>query len=418
MPLAEGVAALVTYKFYASGEINTNSEPAIATDPGASGGQRLRRVACTLDLTKQTFESEEFRSDRQLTDMRHGTRSVGGDISGELSPGTYADFFQAVFRGSWAATVANITNTQATNVATDNATATFTFGGGDISGALGVRVGSVLRPASGLIAANLNVNFVVLEMTGTQGRTVRVFPAPTTQSAQTTFSIAVLGRRLVAPNTGHVRRKLAVEVFNEDLDVSRLFTEIRLNSANITVPPNGMVTTSFGAVGRNMVPLSGAAAPFFTSPTVETVTGICAGANGVITVAGLQVGNVTQAEINMELASEAEPVIGQVFVPEIFLGRFRVSGTMTVYFENLTMLNYFVNETEVGVMLYLTASSAPNADAITVFLPRVKFGGAQLPAQGEGGQTMTMPFVALRHPGNAAAGIDSTTMQIVDTTLT
>ncbi len=417
MPLAEGISALVSYKFYASGAMASNSEPALASEPGASGAQRLRRVGCTLDLTKQTFESAEFRADRQIGDFRHGSRTVAGEISGELSPSTFRDFFQALFRGTWVLPPAAITNTQATSLLPDNSTSTLTFGSGDMN-ALGVRVGSILRVTSGLAAGNLNMNFLVTGMSGTQGRTVAVYPAPpTTQTAQTTFSVTVAGGRLSPPASAPVSRKLAVEVNHEDLDISRVFTELRINSGALSLPPNGNATVTFGMVGRNMQVLTGAAAPFFTSPTAETTTGIIAGANGLIMVGGSVLGIVTGFDVNVELASESEPVIGQAFVPEIFLGRFRASGNMTMYFESATQMNLFLNETEVGILLYSTASSAANADAMTVFLPRVKFGGASLPAQGEGGQLMTMPFTALRHAGSAATGIDSTTMQLVDTTV-
>lgn len=413
MPLAEGVSSLVVYKFYATGAINSTTEPVASTDPGASGAQRLRRVACTLDLTKQTFESEEFRSDRQITDFRHGSRSVAGEISGELSPNTYEVFFEAATRGTWVVPPAAITQTQTTSVTPDNATSTFTFASGDLY-ALGLRVGSIIRATAGI--TSVNINFVVTAMSGTGSRTVRVFPAPATQVAQTTFSFTVVGGRLSVPGTGAaVSRKVAVEVNAEDMDISRLFTECRLTSFKIMVPPNGMATCSFGLTGRNMQVLTGASAPFFTSPTAETSTGICAGSNGAVLVAGTVVGNVTSFELNAEMAAEAEPVVGQTIVPDIILGRFRTSGSMTLFFEDATFLNYFLNETEVQVLLWVRTGGGPVDDAITILLPRVKFGGAQLPAQGEGAQVITMPFVALRHPGLTLNGLDATTFQMCDT---
>jgi hypothetical protein len=416
MPLAEGVQSNIVYKFYSSGAINSNSEPVIGTDPGPSGGQRLRRLASTLNLSKDTFQSEEVRSDRQVGDFRHGVRRVGGDISGELSPTTFSDFFQALFRGTWATASAAITQTQTTSVI-PSTTGTLTFASGDISGALGVRIGSVLRFITGLDPANLNRNYLVVGMTGAQGRTVTVFPAPAvTQTAQTTFSCTVSGRRLIVPSSGFVSRKLAVEVNADDLDLSRLFTECRVNSGTLSIPPSGMATCGFGMLGRNMQVLTGAAAPFFTAPTAETTTGVCAAANGRIVIAGAQVGVLTGLEINIDLGGEAEPVVGQNIVPEIFLGRFNCSGQMTAFFENETLLNYFLNETEVGLLAYVTTGSGVADAGMSIYLPRIKVGGADVPVQGEGGQIITLPFQALRAPGDAV-GTDATTMQIVDTAM-
>jgi len=56
--------------------------------------QYLRRVTSSLNVTKETYQSNEMRADRQIADMRHGVQSVDGSISGELSPGTYEKFMR------------------------------------------------------------------------------------------------------------------------------------------------------------------------------------------------------------------------------------------------------------------------------------------------------------------------------------
>ena len=59
--------------------------------------QQLRRVSSSFNLTKETYQSEEIRTDYQLSDFRHGVRSVEGNVSGELSAGTYADFLASAY---------------------------------------------------------------------------------------------------------------------------------------------------------------------------------------------------------------------------------------------------------------------------------------------------------------------------------
>ncbi len=80
MSLAEGVSARITAKFYASGVMASNALADIATAPGASGGQVIRRVASTLKLAKDSYQSGEVRNDRQIADFRHGTRRVTGKV--------------------------------------------------------------------------------------------------------------------------------------------------------------------------------------------------------------------------------------------------------------------------------------------------------------------------------------------------
>jgi hypothetical protein len=70
------------------------------------------------------------------------------------------------------------------------------------------------------------------------------------------------------------------------------------------------------------------------------------------------------------------------------------------------------------MLLYLTTSSAANADAVTIFIPRLKLMDDNDPVQGEFGQTITMPFQAVLPPASVAtSGIEQSTIQIVDTTV-
>ena len=412
MPIAEGVATRVAYKFYASGDIASTTEPNTATDPGASGAAILRRGASTLNLEKETYESAEIRVDRQLQDFRHGTRRVRGALSGEISPGTWFPFIEAACRSSGVAPLA-LSNTELTSAAADTATSTIIFAGGDPV-ALGLGVGDVFRLTNMSNALNNNTNFTILSFGGTSNRTVTVTPAPTTQTADTTFNLSRPGRTIIVPQTGHVRRKLAVEHYHEDLDISRLFTECRVSGFRIGLPATGMATIECPIVGRNMQVLSGASAPYFTNPTAPNTQGITAAVNGVLRVSGTVVGVVTGIEISAEMSSSLPAVQGQNIVPDILLGAFRVTGQVTALFEDATLLNAFLNETDVDILARLDATTAANTNAVSIHLPRVKFGGGSIPATGEGEQIITLPFQALL-PTSPAAGVANSTIRIHDT---
>ena len=85
MATASGIFKQVKYK----------AEVTYGTIPAAAASQALRRVTSSLDMTKDTYQSNEIRPDFQMADFRHGTRKVGGSINGELSAKTYADFMAA-----------------------------------------------------------------------------------------------------------------------------------------------------------------------------------------------------------------------------------------------------------------------------------------------------------------------------------
>ena len=414
MALAEGVSGRIAYKAHSTGVITPGVEPVLATDPAASGGQILRRVSSTLALSKDTYQSNEIRGDRQIVDFRHGVKRVQGNISGELSPLTYADFFEAAFRGTWEAAVTG-DETDFTSVAADNATSKFTFAGGNPV-TEGFRVGHIMRFSNLSDADNNAKNFLILAFGGTSNREVTVYPAPDDMTADSAFSVASIGKRLVNPSSGFVSRKYAVEIWNQDVDIARLFTECRVGGFNAQLPASGIGTVDFDFMGRNMTMYESGAAPFFTSPAAETTTGVTAAVNGLLRASGQTIAVITGLNIQLQLSPSADPVVGSNLVPEIFLGRANVSGQLTAFFENADLINDFVNEAEIELLAYLTTTSAVNTPALTFYMPRVKLGGADLQTQGESGQSITIPYQGLKSTAvEASTGIASTTLQICDT---
>lgn len=64
----------------------------------------VRITGTTLGLAKDSLQSEEIRSDRQIADFRLGGNNIAGDINFELSYGSFDQFLQAVLLSAdWAA---------------------------------------------------------------------------------------------------------------------------------------------------------------------------------------------------------------------------------------------------------------------------------------------------------------------------
>jgi hypothetical protein len=410
--LSEGVSASIRYKSYPSGTISSNTQPTSLSDPGASGGQLLRRVSSTLNLVKDTYQSAEVRTDRQIVDFRHGVKRVTGMISGEWSPGTYWDFMEAVCRGTEQSAIP-FSNADFGNVAASSVTSTFTFASGDPV-VTGLRVGDIIQFTNLSESLNNSRNYLITGFSGSN-LVVSVYPAPTTMGTDGSYTGTTMGKSVYAPTTGHVSRKFLVEAYHSDIDVSRVFTEVRVGGMNFGLPATGMATIEIPMMGRDMEVYSDSNAPFFASPTAETSTGIFAAVNGLIMLAGTAVGVVTGVTLNIDLAPSSDAVVGQNYVPEVFLGRVNATGQLTAMFQDATVINYFKNETEVSVLLFLTTTSAADSPAATILLPRVKFGDAAVGLTGEGAQLLTMPFTALKSTSTElSTGIVATTVRFTD----
>lgn len=415
MSLAEGVSARVTYKAYATGVITSNSQPVSTVDPAVTGGQILRRVSSTLKLAKETYTSNEIASHRQITDFRHGVkRATGGVVSGEFSPGTYWDLFEATMRGTAAAAV-TADQTDFTSVSADNTTSRFTFTAGAPT-TKGFRVGSIVRFTNLLDSDNNATNFLITAMSGTTGRIWTVYPAPDTMTADSAFSVAEIGQSLFMPSSSFVSRKFAIEHYFSDIDIARLFTEVRLDGFNLQLPATGLAMIDFTGMGRDMEVYTAGDAPFFTSPTAETTTGLGAAVNGVLYFQGTRVGVCTGLNIQGQLGAESNAVVGQNYVPEVFLKRLNVTGSATIMLEDATFINYHKNETEVSLVSFLTSNNDDTSPAMSVHLPRIKLGDADAPLQGEAGMIQTCPFQALKSTATvSSSGIEDTTIRFHDT---
>lgn len=415
MSLAENISERLTVKPYVSGAITAGSEPVPSSAPGATDGQILRFVDHNLSLSKDSYASTEKRTDRQIADMRHGTRRAVGAINGLLSPNTYEALFEAAFRGTWSAAVVTGEESDFTSVSADASTSKFTFAGGDPH-TKGFRVGDVIRFTNLSDSDNNSKNFVILAMGGTSNREITVYPAPDTMSADSAFSLTTVGRSLIVPSSSHVSRLFAFESYQSDLDIAELFTECRIGGFSLSLPATGNSTVSFPILGRNRVVYTDGDAPFFSSPTAQTSTGLLAAVNGLLRVNGTNIGVVTALNIDFNLNPQAPPVVGTDLVPEIFLSSAAVSGSFSAFFENATLIEAFDDETEVELVSYLTTSSDAASDFITIHLPRIKLGGAAKGDDASGGKIVQFPFTALKL-ATAANGKEATTIRITDSSV-
>jgi hypothetical protein len=411
MPLAEGVSARIAYKFYTSPVIVPGVPAVSATDPGPTGGQILRRVASTLAFTKDTYQSNEIRSDYQIADFRHGVHRVAGNISGELSPLTYQELFAASLRTDWTAPV-SLSQVQLTSMAADGTASTLTFAAGDPV-ALGLHTGMGVKFTGLTTTGNNNTTFMITGFSGTSNRVVAVTPAPITHAAETTFAMSSTGSTISIPSTGFVRRKVAVEKYSSDVDIALLYTECRVGGFNLQMPATGMSTIEFNLTGRDMEIYETTAAPFFTAPAAVTTTNLLAAVNGTLRIGGQPIAVVTGMNIQNAITLTGDPTVGTNLVPEIFAGRNVITGQMTAFFFDSTLIKDFVNESEIDLLVYLTTASTPGAPAMSFYLPRVKLGGADVAMTGEQGQIITMPYQALKYQG-VTPGVPQTTIQIWD----
>ena len=402
MTIAKGTAKQVGYK----------KESAFGVPAGSSGAKLLRRVTANFNLTKETYESGEIRTDRQIADFRHGVRSAEGSLNGELSPASYTDFIGSVVARDFTAGVSS-TGLSVTIAAVGD-TYTVTRSAGNFL-TQGYKVGTVVRlTAVGLSAANVdnnllitNVNDTVLTVTTINGSNL------VAEGPIASVDIATVGKTTFVPATGHTDQSYTIEEWYSDIAQSEVFTGMKVNSVAVQLPATGLTTIDIGFAGKDMAQTG--TTQYFSSPTAQGTNGIFAAVNGVMLVDGAPVALVTSADFTIERATENATTVGSNSVADIFSGRIRVSGNLSVYFQDAAFRTYFDDEVPVSLVLVLTSDSSKDSDFVTFTLPKVKL-GSFTKDDGELGIVAATSFQALLNEVTTA-GLPATTIAIQDSAI-
>ena len=400
MTIASGINKVVSYK----------KETLFGTLPSpTTGGQTLRRVSSTFNLTKETYQSEEIRTDYQLVDFRHGVRSVEGSISGELSAGTYADFLASALARDW--TAATPSALGSTTIATVGGTYTITRTTGSwLTDA--VRVGNVIR-LTGFATANNDVNLLVIALTATVATVVALNGIKlTNETVASGGAFVATGKTTYAPTTGHTDDSYTFEEWYADIGQSEVTVGNKVNTVGIALPATGLTTVDLSFMGQDLKQRG--TSQFFTSPSAQNTNGIFAAVNGALIVNGAPVALVTGANFNINRNMTSEAVVGSNIKPEIYEGRIIVDGDFTTLYQDGTFAGYFDDETEISLVIALTANSLPNSEFMSFTIPRLKL-STDTKHDGEKGIVSSNSFQALK--GFGANGFEATTLMIQDSTL-
>lgn len=335
---------------------------------GATGGKQFRRVTSDFNEIRESYESAEIRTDRQVADSRHGIRSAEGALNGELSPGSYSEFLASLIARDFTA-APSATGLTVTIAASGSFYTVARAAGSWLTD--GFRVGQVVRLSGGTLdVANTAKNLLIVSETALI-LTVSVLDGSTlvAQAGIASVTATAPGKYTYAPLSNHTDQSYTVEEWFSDIGQSEVYTGCKVGTANIQLPSTGLTTIDLSFMGRGQT-LTGTT-QYFTNPTAQNTNGIFAAVNGAVIVNGQAVGIITSADFSIERGMENATGIGSNFVQDILTGRIRATGNLSVYFENGTVRDYFKNENKVSVVFALTSSTAKDSDFMTFTLPSV-----------------------------------------------
>lgn len=202
-----------------------------------------------------------------------------------------------------------------------------------------------------------------------------------------TFSTGVI-------KVGTTPKFLTLEDYAADIDQARLFTGCSVSTMSVSMAPNQMVSATFGMVGKDMtisgtektVAAGGVGEPFDAYSGALKVADV----DGIGAASALSI--ITSVDFTVTNSFSPTFVVGSDSAPALEFGRAEVEGTVTAYFEDLSLVNRFLNETESAIEVSV---ADPSANTMTFLFPRVKFNAADIPVDGPTSRVVTLPFVAL-----------------------
>lgn len=192
--------------------------------------------------------------------------------------------------------------------------------------------------------------------------------------------------------TGVTLQSFSFEDAANDISQYRLFTGQSVSSMAVSIAPNQMVTTTFSMVGKDMT-ASGTGKTIdaastnqpFDSYSGDMKIGDVGGATTKAIVTGI--------DFTVDNSLNPTFVVGDDSTPQLEYGMSTIEGNMTVYFEDLDLINRFLDETETELIVSVNDPSGSNL--YTFGFPRVKINGADVPTDGDTSRIITMPFVAI-----------------------
>lgn len=191
---------------------------------------------------------------------------------------------------------------------------------------------------------------------------------------------------------GTTRRSFTIQRKFGDLATPEFHTYkgCEFNTLAVSVSPNAMVTTTFGVIGKDLTLATSAitgstfAADVGNSP-FDSFT-------GSISEGGSSIATVTSIEFTLENGIEPLFSVGSQTTNRPSIGRSRLTGTLTTYFESKTLYEKFLNETSSSITLTLTDL---DGNSYEFDFSNVKYNSGQPDVSGEGTVTVAMDFIAL-----------------------
>lgn len=189
---------------------------------------------------------------------------------------------------------------------------------------------------------------------------------------------------------GTTPQYLTIEDAAQDISQYRQFTGCAVSSMSINLAPDQMVQTTFSLVGQDMTQ----AQSELGSPTAPSGNEPFDSFNGTIKEGGSDIAIISSA--NFSISNDMSPnfAIGSnVGQSQLSFGRAVVEGEITVYYEDASLIDKFLNETDTS--LEFEVNNTVSGGSYVFLIPNVQYNSADVPVDNPQSRLITISFVGV-----------------------
>ena len=351
--------------------LNYVAETSFGVTPATPTMKIVRaKMGAKFDLKRDTFTSKEMSETRQVMGLGYGNRSGSGDLPFELSYGSFDDFIEAVFGGTWTVNVLKIGNVKRS----------FTFEQqwpdinlNEINTGVTLTGMSLNVKPNAIVEGSFTHQFKdqIAVQTPADGVQTMAFAATTvTRSAGSfvTDGYAIGDRVTITGASNALNNKTVV---------------LTAVAATILTASAAGFTVDTAKTGVTLAKTLGTATAINTNSVFDSFT-------GVISEGGATLAVVTGIDVKLDQAANASNVLFDATTQQISLGTVNVTGTLTVRFVNNALKAKFLAGTTSAIILTLGATSKMYA----MKMSGVKYTSASTDS-GENELTQSLAFTAI-----------------------
>jgi len=359
----------------------------------ASAMKSMRFTGEGLGFNITTSSSNEIRSDRQITDLIQTGAEATGPVNFELSYGTYDEYMEGALGGLFA----NLDSGD-----DDDGIITAGTTAGNLDFVLD-DVGNTVTLGSAVVHNIVSGQWFKLTGSTTDDGyhlasdvTGQVLTVASITTGETIESVATIKGSML--RNGVTQHSWTLEKFFSDITQYISFTGMMVGSMEMSMAVNEILTGSFNFMGKDSaidVTSVGTGAPSDSTTTdvMNAVSNLGSIMEGGAPITGTFLQNLS---INVDAGLRPQTGIGYLGNVAIGLGRMNITGELSAYFEDASLYNKYLNNTETSVSFNLTDS---DGNTYIITLHRVKYSTGEVVAGGvDSDVIINMSYQAIRHP--------------------